>query len=233
MSGRTKIGIVAALSFEVDIIHAQLEDLYTETIADTVYYSGHYGKYDVVIMQCGMAKVSAAAATQALISVYRPDYIINTGCAGALAEGLNIGDIVLSTGTAEWDIDLTAIGLPRGYVQAVDSVEIAADSSLREKLKTAVPADLTICEGLVVSGDQFVSENAQRRLILDSFPGALCAEMEGAAVGHVCAQNEVPFCVLRCMSDTADGNSGVNFAEFSKTAGETSASILLNFLGAD
>lgn len=225
-----KIGIIAAMKVELDLLKEQLNTPEIRVIAGTEYYSGMIGDYEVILMQCGMGKVSAALGAQVMIMEYQPDCIINTGCAGALAKGLTIGGMVLSTATVEWDIDLLAIGFPRGYVSAMQAVEMKADDSISNWIATAISSDVMVCKGLVVSGDQFVSRQDQRKIILDSFPEAQCAEMEGAAIGHVCAQNKMPFCVVRCMSDTADGDSDVNFAEFVEMASERSAAILLKLL---
>lgn len=109
---------------------------------------------------------------------------------------------------------------------------IAAMSCEIELLKEALkdPVIERIVRGLVASGDQFVSSRAQRGTILSAFPDALCAEMEGGAIGHVCMQNGVPFCIVRCMSDSANGDSSVDFAAFSAEAGRKSAGYLLKLL---
>lgn len=229
-SEKKKIGIIAALEVEVYTLKKNLKDMKITRTAGTDYYTGTIGDYFVILMQCGMGKVSAALGAQALITEFHPDYVINTGCAGALAGDLAIGDIVLSTVTVEWDIDTIAIGNPRGYVSAMDAVEMHADEKLLEMIAAAIPENVTVRKGMVCSGDQFVSTDEQRHIILSAFPDALCAEMEGAAIGHVCAQNNIPFCVVRCMSDTADGNSGVDFAAFSAEAGVKSANIILTML---
>lgn len=225
-----KIGIIAALPEEVSALKAALENAQEVSLGGTIYHTGSIGGSSVVLMQCGMGKVSAAAGTQAMITAFSPDTIINTGCAGALAAELKVGDFVVSSATVEWDLDTIAIGNPRGYVSSMNAVRMPADSQLAEMIRAALPQDASVLTGLVVSGDQFVSTEAQRKLILESFPDALCAEMEGGAIGHVCRQNNVPFCVLRCMSDTADGNSGISFAEFAPVAGEKSARALLSLL---
>lgn len=225
-----RIGIIAAMEVEMLLLRDQIQKLQVEKIAGTEYYSGTIGEYEVILMQCGIGKVSAALGTQAMILRYQPDCIINTGCAGALAKDLKIGGMVVSDTTVEWDIDLMAIGLPRGFVSSMDGVKMQADSNLADWIMSAIPGDIQACRGLVVSGDQFISRQEQRDVILGTFPEAQCAEMEGGAIGHVCAQNEVPFCVVRCMSDTADGDSEVNFAVFVKEAGEKSAQILLSLL---
>ena len=230
---KTCIGIIAALEVETNLLEEALEDSKTETYAGVEFCSGTIGNYDVVVVQCGIGKVSAAACTQAMISQYSPDYVINTGCAGALSSDLDVGDIVIAEKTVEWDIDLQAIGYPLGYISALDSVEIEADAELAEKISEFIPEDKTVCSGLIASGDEFISTKEQRDHILENFPDALCAEMEGASVGHVCAQNGVPFCVIRSMSDNADGDSGVSYEEFSEMAGEQSAEVLIEMLSND
>lgn len=226
-----KIAVIAALEAELELLKEALSDLKEIKAAGTVFYTGKIGETEAVLTLCGMGKVSASANTQALIALFSPDAVINTGCAGALQPDMKVGDMVLSSATAEWDLDTIAIGNPRGWVSALDAVRMDADRMLAAVIRRFIPEDITVYEGLVVSGDQFVSEPSQRELILDSFPDALCAEMEGAAVGHVCAQNGVSFCVVRTMSDTADGNSGTDFARFSAQAGRQSAGVLIDMLG--
>lgn len=226
----SKFGIIAAMDSEARILRENMQNLREETIARTVFYCGRIGEHEVVLMQCGIGKVCAACATQALICRFSPDYIINTGCAGALSPSLKVGDMVVSTSAVEYDLDFREIGFPLGFITSLGISEIKADISLATKIRRAIPSDINVAEGLVVSGDHFVASNEQRNIILTSFPSALCTEMEGAAIAHVCAQNSVPFCIVRCMSDTADGNSGVSFAEFSDKAGVKSAEILIDML---
>lgn len=225
--GMKRIGIIAAMKVEMELIKEQIRDCQTETIAGTEYHFGKIGSYEIALTQCGIGKVSAALSAQVMILKYQPDCIINTGCAGGISEGLKIGDMVLSDCTVEWDIDMLAIGLPRGYVSALDQVILQADERIADWIAEYIPQDVPVHRGMVVSGDQFVSREEQRSVIMGAFPAAKCAEMEGAAIGHVCVQNQVPFCVVRCMSDTADGDSDVDFPVFAKQAGEKSADILL------
>lgn len=224
------IGIIAALEEELIQLERVLVDAATVRLGGLEARTGRIGTQDVAIMRCGVGKVAAASATQAMISAFSPDAIVNTGCAGGLASGLSVGDVVLSTATVEWDMDTIALGDPRGYITGMDRTRMEADGVLRERLRRCVPADVNVRQGLIASGDQFVCTPEQRRIILDAFPDALCAEMEGGAVGHVCAANSVPFCVVRCMSDTADGDSKVDFPAFVVRAGKISAGILITML---
>ena len=227
---KIRYGIIAALDFEEQLIREKLNNIEESELLSIPVYRGTIGNNEVVLMRCGMGKVSAGISTQVLIDNFHPDYIINTGCAGALSPDLKIGDIVLSSCVVEWDLDLRAIGFPLGYINALGCIEIKASDELRKKIECIVSKEANVFCGMIVSGDQFVSKDSQRQTILENFPNALCAEMEGAAVGHVCVQNKIPFCIIRAMSDTADGNSGVSYEEFSVSASRRSASWLVKML---
>lgn len=230
---KTRYGIIAALKYEEDLFRAQLSNVTKVTLLNKPAYTGFLGDNEVIIMQCGMGKVSAGICAQAMIDNYHPDFIINTGCAGALNPELKIGDIVVSESVVEWDLDLRQIGLPLGYIDALGCVEMKASKTLIEKIMASKPNEVSARVGIVASGDQFVSKSEQRKNILDNFPAALCAEMEGAAIGHVCLQNDIPFCIIRSMSDTADGSSGVDFEKFSAQASKISAAWLISMLKND
>ena len=224
------VGIIAAMEGEMELLRNSLEEAEEISFASGTCYKGKIGKHTVAAILCGIGKVSAALTVQEMIDRIRPDCVINTGCAGGIAEGLKIGDIVVSDKVSEWDLDITALGIRRGYISALDTADIAADSRLSERIASAVPESMTVRTGRIVSGDQFISRQEQRDVILGAFPDTLCAEMEGAAVGHVCAQNRVPFCIIRCMSDTADHESEVNFNEFANKAGRICNRILMDLL---
>ena len=229
-TGKTRYGIIAALQYEEDLFRAELSNVKKITLLNKPAYTGILGDNEVVIMQCGMGKVSAGICAQTMIDLYHPDYIINTGCAGALDPSLKVGDVVISDKVVEWDLDLREIGLPLGYIDALGCVEMNASKNLADRIMAAKTDEIHAFRGTIVSGDQFVSRDEQRRMILDNFPDALCAEMEGAAVGHVCMQNDIPFCIIRAMSDTADGKSGTDFSTFSAQASRISAAWLLKML---
>ena len=227
---KTRVGIIAALPYEEALFRKEFSEAEEVTILSKPAYSGVLGDFEVVIMQCGMGKVSAGISAQAMIDLFHPDFIINTGCAGALDQSLQVGDVVISDSVVEWDLDLREIGFPLGYVDALGCVEMKASKELGDRILAAKTDGLRVLRGTIASGDQFVSKDEQRQTILTNFPGALCAEMEGAAVGHVCLQNHTPFCIIRAMSDTADGKSGTDFAAFSEKASEVSAAWLIRML---
>ena len=227
---RPRFGIIAALQYEEELFRDNLSDVKMITLLNKPAYTGILGSNEVIVMQCGMGKVSAGICAQAMIDLYHPDFIINTGCAGALDPTLKVGDVVISDSVVEWDLDLREIGLPLGYIDALGCIEMKASKALADRIMDAKPKGIHVLRGTIASGDQFVSKDEQRKTIRDNFPGALCAEMEGAAVGHVCLQNGTPFCIIRAMSDTADGGSGTDFAAFSEQASRISAAWLIDML---
>lgn len=225
-----RYGIIAALEFEGLIFKEEMENVKEFTILDKPAYSGIIGKNEVVVMQCGMGKVSASIGAQVMLSEYHPDFVINTGCAGALHPDLKIGDVVISQSVVEWDLDLRQIGYPLGYIDALGCVEMKADERLNKMINDSKIESLNVFNGMIVSGDQFVSTAGQREHILKHFPKALCAEMEGAAIGHVCLQNNIPFCIIRTMSDTASSDSKVEFETFAPQVSRKSALWLIKML---
>ena len=157
------------------------------------------GDDTVIICQCGIGKVNAASLTQRLIDKYSPNRIINTGTAGGLAEGLNIGDIIIAEKAAYHDFKPVSI-----VVDMLGDKYIYSDSSMVSTALTACAEnDIPHRVGTVVTGDCFVSTEAQREDIFAEYPDALCTEMEGAAIAHVCFNNKVPFIIIRSVSDFA------------------------------
>ncbi|MDO5328573.1 MAG: 5'-methylthioadenosine/adenosylhomocysteine nucleosidase [Coriobacteriia bacterium] len=227
------IAIIAALENEISIIKDKLADKQVQTISNINFHTGKISGHTITVAKCGMGKVSAALVSQIAIDYFRPDLMINTGCAGALQKNLQIGDIVMGKTLVEWDLDTTDIGDPKSWIQELNMVKLYSDRDLSNKLKECIHNSKKsfgkkVYDGLIASGDRFVASQEVTDYIFKYFPDALCAEMEGAAVAHVATQNNIPFCVIRTMSDTADGDSGVDYWDFSKVASEQSAEILIN-----
>ena len=199
------IGIICALRIEVDGLKALMEDAVVTEKAGLQFYSGTiYGK-DVALLECGRGKVNAAVGTQIMIDLFHPDVIINSGVAGSLVKNLLIGDIVISSDCVEHDINFAA---------CCDSL------------------GATVTVGRIASGDLFVVYRRQRELIAMEF-NALCCEMEGGAVGHVCYMNKVPFAILRSISDDFKFNKPENYEEFSQLAADRTVRALKRFIQTD
>ena len=229
------IGIICALRIEVDGLKALMEDALVTEKAGLQFYSGTiYGK-DVALLECGRGKVNAAVGTQIMIDLFHPDVIINSGVAGSLVKNLLIGDIVISSDCVEHDINCTALEEPKGQIWFTGEkrIDIPADKAVCDKLAACCDSlGATVTVGRIASGDLFVVYRRQRELIAMEF-NALCCEMEGGAVGHVCYMNKVPFAILRSISDDFKFNKPENYEEFSQLAADRTVRALKRFIQTD
>ena len=168
---------------------------------------------------------------QTMILLYSPDRIINTGVAGSLSTKLNIGDIAVSDFVVEHDMDTSPLGDPVGMISGINIVDIPADGELADKICAAAEGvgGIRCVKGKIASGDCFVNSAEKKKYISETF-GALACEMEGAAIGQVCYVNRVPFCVIRAISDAADGSSYMDYSNFIALAAKNSAAVLTELL---
>lgn len=225
-----KYGIICAMEEEIKSLVAQLEDKKQDTIGGIDFYSGTINGKEVVLTRSGIGKVQAGVTTGLLIANYKVDAVINSGSAGGIGEGLRVGDVVLSTGAAYHDADATAFGYKPGQLPQQPQIYTADKDLLEAISKAAKESNLVAKEGLIVTGDQFVSSSEKIAAIKEIYPEALSCEMEGAAIAQVAYQFSVPFLIIRAMSDVGDENAGQSFDEFIIEAGKKSANMILNFL---
>ncbi len=226
-----KIGIIGAMEIEVAEIKESMENIIETQISNTTYYEGTIHGKNVVVAKSGVGKVHAAVCTQTMILKYAPDVIINTGVAGSLNSDLDIADLVISDFVVEHDMDTSALGDPVGFISGLDVIKIPCAAHVVEKIKTAAESleNTNVFVGTIASGDQFICSENQKNHIVNNFD-ALCAEMEGAAIGHVCYLNSVDFCIVRAMSDKADGSAHMDFPSFVKIAAKKSTQLINNYL---
>ncbi len=220
------IGIIGAMDSEVESLFSQMSAKEKININNLTFYKGKLFNKEVVIVKCGIGKVNAALCTQLLILNFNVSKIINTGIAGAVGQGLKIYDFVVSTEAIYHDFDTTFFGYKPGQVPGMPEA-FQADKTMVE---TAVNAfektdfhDLKIVKGRIASGDQFISGGERKAAIINNFQPQ-CVEMEGCAIAHTCYANNVPFVIIRCMSDTADDSVKETYSE------ETAAKLSSNFL---
>ena len=212
------IGIIGAMSAEVEALKAKIENAKTEKISGAEFVSGRLSGKDVVVAQCGIGKVFAAVCAQTMILRYGATTLINTGVAGTLSEEIGILDFAISSGVVQHDMDTTAIGDAPGLISGINIVEIPAARSLCETVvSTAIEQGNRAIAGIVASGDQFINNASRKAFIRDTF-GAVCCEMEGAAIGQVCYINGVDFVIIRCISDNASGEAEMEYPEMVKIA---------------
>ncbi|MFC0561999.1 5'-methylthioadenosine/adenosylhomocysteine nucleosidase [Halalkalibacter alkalisediminis] len=219
-----KIGIIGAMNEEIERMRAEMKVTETHQFATVTFYEGTLNEKEIILCKCGVGKVNAALTTQILVDQFAITHLLFTGVAGAVDESLDVGDLVISTSAMQHDIDVTALGFKKGQIPYFEgSSDFQADNRL---VKLAVEAaeestDRHIVQGRIVSGDQFVADAKYVQALRYEFQ-AVCVEMEGAAVAQVAAMNEVPFVIIRSMSDKANGEASINFAEFTQLASEQS-----------
>ncbi len=224
------IGIIGAMEIEVESIKKLLGDSRVKTVSGIDFVSGTYANQSVVTAKCGVGKVFSALCAEAMILEYKPDMIINVGVAGCLSEKLKIGDIVIAEAVVQHDMDTSPLGDPVGMISDINIVEIPTDKRICDALKKSVKNVGIRCEtGIIASGDQFVADSGKKKYITENFNAKAC-EMEGASIGHVCYVNNVPFGVLRAMSDGANDGATIDFPTFAKMAAENSVKVIKEFL---
>ena len=225
-----KYGIICAMEEEIKALRAQLTNANEENIANMIFYSGQINDHEVVLVRAGIGKVQAGVTTAFLIENFKVDAVINSGSAGGIGTGLAVGDLVLSTGAAYHDASATVFGYKPGQLPQQPQIFEADQELLQAVSEAASQAGLQVKPGLIVTGDQFVSSQAQSAAIKEIYPQALCCEMEGAAVAQVAYQFDKPFLIVRAMSDVGDEDAGQSFDEFIIDAGKKSAQMILNLL---
>lgn len=222
-----RFGIICAMPEEIKELKAQLTNESSRQIGGKDYYFGQISGQDVVLVESGIGKVEAGITTEHLITDCGADVVINSGSAGGIGAGLHVGDVVISTATAYHDVDATAFDYQYGQLPGKEPRFTASKKWGDSLTKAGEQTGLTIKQGLIVSGDQFIASQDAIKQILAHFPDALSSEMEGAAVGQVATDHQVPYVVVRAMSDTGDEEAGVSFDEFIIEAGKRSAAMLL------
>lgn len=225
------VAIIAAMPPELDVLVAALESVEESTLQGKPCYQGMLDGVPVVLTLSGIGKVNAAVTAALMIERFAPQAVINTGSAGGLGAQVRIGDVVISTEVAHHDVDVRAFGYQMGQVPQLPA-RFAADSVLIQAARAAASVfdQAAICEGLIVSGDQFVDGSEKVTRIRADFPEVLACEMEAAAIAQVCFQAEVPWVVIRAISDHADEQAEQSFDQFIVRAGETSAAMVRQLL---
>ena len=224
------IGIIGAMDTEVDNIKAQVKNKALSTVAGVDFVCGFIDDVNVCVAKCSPGKVNAALCTQAMIDNFDIDMIINVGVACSLSEDVIIKNVVIASDVCEYDIDITALGEPKGFINGLNVIKVKTDGKISEQLaRIAINHGEKIHRGTIASGDTFIANNELKKVISTEF-GAICGEMEGGAIGHTCAANNVPFAVLRSISDGGNENAQLDYPTFKKIAAEISTAIILEFI---
>ena len=225
-----KIGIIGAMEVEIASLKSAMKVSRMLKKAQMEFLEGELEGCQAVVVRSGIGKVNAAVCTQILVDEFGVDGVINTGIAGSLKAEINIGDIVLSTDVLHHDMDATGFGYSLGQIPQMDAFSFQADEQMRKLAKEVceeVNPEIRVFEGRVVSGDQFISSREVK--IKENFDGC-CTEMEGAAIAQTAYLNQIPFVIIRAISDKADDSATMDYPTFEKQAVEHSVRLTRGFL---
>ena len=221
-----KLGIIGAMDVEVATLKEAMENLTVTNRAGMAFYDGILEGLPAVVVQCGVGKVNAAMCVQILCDCFGVTHLVNTGIAGSLCADLDIGDMVISQDAMYHDMDATHFGYPMGKVPGMDVTAYPADGAMMAYAFAAAeavnPGHSRM--GRIASGDIFVAEKAVKERIID-ITGALCTEMEGAAIAHAAYRNGIPFVILRAISDKADDSAEMDYPTFEAIAAHRCAAV--------
>ncbi len=224
-----KIAIMGAMPEEIEPLLSKVTNIRKSEYAANTYYEAEYAGKEVVIAYSKIGKVFAALTATILIEKFQCDRLLFSGVAGAIDPDLDIGDLVIADGLCQHDLDITAFGHPHGFVPEGE-VCIPTDPYFREIAKEiAVKKGLPLKEGIIATGDQFVA-NVERKNWISEIFDAHALEMEGASVAVVCNALDIPFFILRAISDSADMDAGFDFDKFLEGSAKVSADFILEMV---
>ncbi|MGN1158937.1 MAG: 5'-methylthioadenosine/adenosylhomocysteine nucleosidase [Lachnospiraceae bacterium] len=227
-----KIGIIGAMDLEIATLREKMEKTSSKTIASMEFFEGLLNNVSVVIVKCGIGKVNAGMCVQILHDLFSVTHIINTGVAGSLRSEISIGDIVVSTDAVQHDMDVTPLGYERGQIPGIPVKAFLADATLARAAEASckkVNTDIQVFSGRVVSGDQFISSKDVKDFLIKTFDGS-CTEMEGAAIAQASYLNNLPFVIIRAISDKADDSAEMDYPTFEHGAALHSAHLVYEML---
>ena len=224
------IGIIGAMDVEIEAVQKRIEDCVSQEIAGCAFACGHINGVMVCAARCNPGKVNAALCAQIMIDRFHADKIINIGVGCSLSPDVAIKNIVIASDVCQYDIDITALGEPRGYINGLNQIKVKTDPQISEHLaQIAIQSGEKIHRGTIASGDTFIAGEEMKTKIASAF-GAVCGEMEGGAIAQTAAANGSPFAVLRSVSDGGDSAAAMDYPTFKKTAAEKSTAIILKYL---
>lgn len=218
------IGIIVAEVQEMEAVKEIMGNVNSTSIYNLKIYTGTIRNKEILLVRAGVGKVNAARVCQIITDKFDLDCIINVGSAGGLNENLNIGDIVVGEKLIQHDFDVTAFGREKGFIPETGKF-FESDKALLEKCKNIKIDNQKIVTGIIGSGDVFLTNTTLKENIKEIF-NCDCVEMEGAAVAQVCALNNIPFLVIRSISDIPNGKNEFDFNEYLKFASKNCAKFI-------
>jgi adenosylhomocysteine nucleosidase len=248
----SRIALVSAMHEELAAVLARMPDEQKTVVAGREFWVGHWHGHEVVAVLSRIGKVAAATTATTLIERFGVTRIVFTGVAGGLAPHVNVGDVVVAREFIQHDMDASPL-FPRHEVPLTGMTRFAADAALSDALAAAAPLALQdmlatlpqtewlnldlpqaqVHQGLIASGDRFVSQTTESQTLQRELPEALAVEMECAAMAQVCHDYDVPLAAVRTISDRADDAAHVDFPRFIRSiASRYSVAVLDRLLSA-
>jgi adenosylhomocysteine nucleosidase len=227
-------GLIGAMEDEIKLLHSQLDGTKVEKAGGFEYLIGNLEEKSVVLLRCGIGKVSSAVGCAILIDRYKPSLVINTGSAGGMRQGQSIGDVVVADTLVYHDVDLTAFGYAPGQLPGqsqtypVREVYMAVAERAIDELRAekVLPGTMRHRRGLIGSSDTFMHEAEVIARVKTVFSAIAAVDMEAASIAHTGALFGVDVMVIRALSDIAGADSAVKFDEFLAMASTHSAEIV-------
>ena len=229
----SRIALVSAMHEELAAVLARLPDEQKTVVAGREFWLGHWHGHEVVAVLSRIGKVAAATTATTLIERFGVSRMVFTGVAGGLAPQVHVGDVVVAREFIQHDMDASPL-FPRHEVPLTGMTRFAADAALSNALVAAAPLALQdmlatlphsewlnidlskaqVHQGLIASGDRFVSKTSDSLTLQRELPDALAVEMECAAMAQVCHDYGIPLAAVRTISDRADDEAHVDFPRF-------------------
>ncbi|MEA1919217.1 MAG: 5'-methylthioadenosine/adenosylhomocysteine nucleosidase [Campylobacterota bacterium] len=224
-----KIALMGAMPEEIAPILEKVGGYSTTKYAQNTYYEATYAGHDLVIAYSKIGKVFSTLTAATMIEKFGAEMLLFSGVAGGINPRLKIGDLIVATALCQHDLDITAFGHPHGFVPE-GSQFIQAEKALIEVASSvAKEMGVSLEEGIIATGDQFV-HSEERKSWIEKIFNADALEMEGTSVAVVCEALEVPFLILRAISDTADMDASFNFEEFLESSAQESATFIMKMV---
>lgn len=227
-----KVGIIAAMEEELTLLVDNLDHPGSEYYGQFLYHTGQINGVDVVLFRCSIGKVNAAVGTTLLLDKFKPDYLINTGVAGGFPDDVKIGDVVISSEVRHYDADATAFEYEIGQIPKMPPAYHADKHLLKLAHQTfSSNHNMTVHCGTILSGDSFVHTPKQITYIGEKFPKVMAVEMEGAAIAQTAFLFDVPFILIRSISDKVSESGSISVYKNSmEITAQNSAKIVLSLL---
>lgn len=221
-----KIVIIAAMQKELQLLLSLIREYEKLEINGFEVYKGYLADHDIILAECGIGKVNSSLRTRSLIETFHPDLILNSGVAGGIDERVPIGTVLVADHVAYHDV-WCGPGTVYGQADDCPLFYLPYEPGLKIINAIADTEDYHIEFGLLCSGDKFITSEKEVDDIKSHFPNALGCDMESASIAQTCFKENVPFMIVRVMSDRPGGGENITeYQNFWNTAPEKTFNIV-------